>query len=143
MPQDAILKLFGRLPKGGEGASRLQTLLFSATLHSPEIRDLAAKICQNPVYIDLKVRVVEALRTLELGFGMKPAKNNQVHIDNKVHLLGFVGQVSCVPTDPPYPRTWATWSAAGGRLEDGWRTTNFIEVPRSTAKKIRQACRRC
>lgn len=57
MPQDAILKLFGRLPKGGEGASRLQTLLFSATLHSPEIRDLAAKICQNPVYIDLKVRL--------------------------------------------------------------------------------------
>lgn len=54
--QDAILKLFGRLPKGGEGASRLQTLLFSATLHSPEIRELATKICQNPVFIDLKVR---------------------------------------------------------------------------------------
>jgi superfamily II DNA/RNA helicase len=53
--QDAILKLFGRLPKGGEGASRLQTLLFSATLHSPEIRELATKICQNPVFIDLKV----------------------------------------------------------------------------------------
>ena len=53
--QDAILKLFGRLPKGGEGASRLQTLLFSATLHSPEIRKLATKICQNPVFIDLKV----------------------------------------------------------------------------------------
>ena len=52
--QDAILKLFGRLPKGGEGASRLQTLLFSATLHSPEIRELATKICQNPVFIDLK-----------------------------------------------------------------------------------------
>ena len=53
--QDAILKLFGRLPKGGEGASRLQTLLFSATLHSAEIRELATKICQNPVFIDLKV----------------------------------------------------------------------------------------
>lgn len=53
--QDAIMKLFGRLPKGGEGAARLQTLLFSATLHAPEIRELATKICQNPVFIDLKV----------------------------------------------------------------------------------------
>lgn len=49
------MKLFGRLPKGGEGAARLQTLMFSATLHAPEIRDLATKICQNPVFIDLKV----------------------------------------------------------------------------------------
>jgi hypothetical protein len=55
LAQDAIMKLFGRLPKGGEGATRLQTLMFSATLHAPEIRELADKICQNPVFIDLKV----------------------------------------------------------------------------------------
>jgi superfamily II DNA/RNA helicase len=34
--------------------SCLQVLLFSATLHSPEVRALAAKICQNPIIIDLK-----------------------------------------------------------------------------------------
>jgi hypothetical protein len=32
----------------------MQVLLFSATLHSPEVRALAAKICQNPIIIDLK-----------------------------------------------------------------------------------------
>lgn len=31
-----------------------QVLLFSATLHSPEVRALADKICQNPIIIDLK-----------------------------------------------------------------------------------------
>lgn len=31
-----------------------QVLLFSATLHSPEVRALAGKICQNPIIIDLK-----------------------------------------------------------------------------------------
>lgn len=29
-------------------------LLFSATLHSPEVRALAGRICQNPIVIDLK-----------------------------------------------------------------------------------------
>lgn len=53
--QEAILKLFQRLPKGGEGAARLQTLMFSATLHSPAVRDLAIKICHNPIFVDLKV----------------------------------------------------------------------------------------
>jgi superfamily II DNA/RNA helicase len=32
----------------------LQVLLFSATLHSPEVRALAAAICQNPIFVDLK-----------------------------------------------------------------------------------------
>ena len=31
-----------------------QVLMFSATLHSPEVRGLAEKICQNPVVVDLK-----------------------------------------------------------------------------------------
>lgn len=35
-------------------AAALQVLLFSATLHSPEVRALADKICQNPVIVDLK-----------------------------------------------------------------------------------------
>jgi ATP-dependent RNA helicase DDX1 len=52
--REAILKLFRRLPKSGAGAARLQVLLFSATLHSPEIRALASQICENPVVVDLK-----------------------------------------------------------------------------------------
>lgn len=53
--QDGILKLFRKLPAGGEGAARLQTLMFSATLHSPAVRALAARICHNPIFLDLKV----------------------------------------------------------------------------------------
>ena len=29
--------------------------MFSATLHSDEVKDVAAKICQNPIVVDLKV----------------------------------------------------------------------------------------
>jgi ATP-dependent RNA helicase DDX1 len=30
-------------------------LLFSATLHSPEVKSLSQTICQNPILVDLKV----------------------------------------------------------------------------------------
>ena len=29
--------------------------MFSATLHSQEVKDVAAKICQQPIVVDLKV----------------------------------------------------------------------------------------
>ncbi len=29
--------------------------MFSATLHSDEVKDVAAKICQKPIVVDLKV----------------------------------------------------------------------------------------
>ena len=57
--QSAILKLAEQLQKfnGNEvGIDRLQTLMFSATLHSPEITRLAAKLCVNPTWVDLKGR---------------------------------------------------------------------------------------
>ena len=33
----------------------MQVLMFSATLHSQEVKDVAAKICQQPIVVDLKV----------------------------------------------------------------------------------------
>eukprot|EP01103_Thecamoeba_quadrilineata_P009625 TRINITY_DN1940_c0_g1_i1.p1 TRINITY_DN1940_c0_g1~~TRINITY_DN1940_c0_g1_i1.p1 ORF type:complete len:594 (-),score=104.36 TRINITY_DN1940_c0_g1_i1:72-1790(-) len=48
---DAVTKIYDQLPK-----IRLQVLMFSATLHSPEIRNLAEKICRFPTWIDLKGR---------------------------------------------------------------------------------------
>lgn len=32
-----------------------QVLLFSATLHSDDVKKIAAKICRNPTLVDLKV----------------------------------------------------------------------------------------
>lgn len=52
--KDAILNLFRRFPKAGTGIARLQVLLFSATLHSPEVRMLGSKICDAPILVDLK-----------------------------------------------------------------------------------------
>ena len=51
------MKLFQRFPtyKDASKVHRLQVLLFSATLQSPEVKDLAAKICTNPILVDLKV----------------------------------------------------------------------------------------
>ena len=50
----AILKLFDRMPKSGDGFCRLQVLLFSATLHSGDIEDLAARLCERPAWVDLR-----------------------------------------------------------------------------------------
>lgn len=33
----------------------MQVLMFSATLHSQEVKDVAAKVCQQPIVVDLKV----------------------------------------------------------------------------------------
>eukprot|EP00793_Prasinoderma_coloniale_P003340 PRCOL_00005975-RA len=51
---DDIRKLFNRLPKRGTGTHRLQTLMFSATLHSPDVRKLAGELTENPTWVDLK-----------------------------------------------------------------------------------------
>ncbi|KFM27783.1 ATP-dependent RNA helicase DDX1 [Auxenochlorella protothecoides] len=52
--QEAIRKLFRRFPKAGAGVARLQVLLFSATLHSEEVRALARELCQDPILVDLR-----------------------------------------------------------------------------------------
>ena len=49
-----VLQLYAACPSGGTGDNRLQACFFSATLHSPEITDLATKICVNPTWVDLK-----------------------------------------------------------------------------------------
>jgi ATP-dependent RNA helicase DDX1 len=55
--REIVLKLYKRLPKQGlAGEDRLQCLLFSATLHSEEIKKIAGTICQNPIWVDLKGR---------------------------------------------------------------------------------------
>jgi ATP-dependent RNA helicase DDX1 len=49
---DAIQTCYKRLKK----SERLQVLLFSATLHSPDVHKLAESICQFPIWVDLKGR---------------------------------------------------------------------------------------
>ena len=44
------------LPRDGKGSERLQSLMFSATLHSPEIRQLSEQLCTFPTWVDLKGR---------------------------------------------------------------------------------------
>ena len=50
----SIMQLYGACPAGGTGDNRLQVCFFSATLHSEAIKSLAAKICVNPTWVDLK-----------------------------------------------------------------------------------------
>ena len=49
-----VMQLYSACPGGGSGENRLQVCFFSATLHSAPIRDLAAKICSTPTWVDLK-----------------------------------------------------------------------------------------
>ena len=51
---ESVLALFKLCPGGGAGLHRLQTCFFSATLHSPQIKQLADSICINPTWVDLK-----------------------------------------------------------------------------------------
>ena len=46
---EVILELHSQLNKTSKTGSRLQTLLFSATLHTPEVRSLAERITMHPV----------------------------------------------------------------------------------------------
>ena len=52
--RDLILNIFRRLGTTGKGVDRLQTLLFSATLHAPHVTRLANELCQNAAFIDMK-----------------------------------------------------------------------------------------
>lgn len=52
--QPTIMKLFDRMPKHGKATHRLQVMLFSATLHSPEIKALADTLTVNATWVDLK-----------------------------------------------------------------------------------------
>lgn len=52
--REVIMSLFRRVSAAGTGIHRLQTLLFSATLHSPHVTRLAQQLCQNPILVDLK-----------------------------------------------------------------------------------------
>ena len=51
---NSLTTLFSSIPKGGTGEHRLQVCFFSATLHTPIVRDMTNKICVNPTWIDLK-----------------------------------------------------------------------------------------
>ena len=52
--RDMILNIFRRLGTAGTGVNRLQTLLFSATLHAPHVTRLANELCQNAAFVDMK-----------------------------------------------------------------------------------------
>ena len=53
-----IMLIYSRLPKAAGHTqsvfSRLQVCFFSATLHSKEVKDLSAKICHRPLWVDLR-----------------------------------------------------------------------------------------
>ena len=53
---DAIRKLHAKLPRRGRGGGRLQTLLFSATLHTAAVKALAEQLTVHPTSVDLKGR---------------------------------------------------------------------------------------
>ena len=52
----AILELHAQCPRLGAMGGRLQTLLFSATLHAADVRTLAEQITSHPTLVDLKGR---------------------------------------------------------------------------------------
>jgi len=54
--RERIAALWRLLPRQGAEGERFQTCFFSATLHSPQIAELAATVCHHPTWVDLKGR---------------------------------------------------------------------------------------
>jgi len=52
--QGKIEDIYFKLPKVKTGVNKLQVCLFSATLHSKEVKGLVSKICDKPTWVDLK-----------------------------------------------------------------------------------------
>lgn len=52
--RDDCLALWRACPQGGTGQDRLQTLLFSATLHAPTVREAAELLAPRGTWVDLK-----------------------------------------------------------------------------------------
>ena len=50
----AVLRLFRALDQRAGGAARLQVAMFSATLHSRRVQQLAAQVCLDATWADLK-----------------------------------------------------------------------------------------
>lgn len=101
--EDVLTRLFRRLPKGGAGLARLQVLMFSATLHSPEVKRLAAAICQQPLLVDLKGKdaVPEAVdhvlvRVDPAADGSWLQSTPKVYTDN-MHTLDRIGPAERSP----------------------------------------------
>ncbi|CAM9559561.1 unnamed protein product [Heterosigma akashiwo] len=88
-----ILQIYSQLPSGGVGDKRLQVSFFSATLHSPAIADLSAKICHQPTWVDLK------------GKDSVPdtVHHAVVRVDPGDAAWAWAARVAGVPTDEVHP----------------------------------------
>ncbi|GAB4816240.1 hypothetical protein N2152v2_003286 [Parachlorella kessleri] len=112
--QEVIMKMFKRFPKAGTGLARLQVLMFSATLHSPEVRALADKICQNPIIVDLKGKdavpetVDHVLVRVDPQEDRSWLQTNPVVFTDNAHSLDATG---------PHVDTPENWSEAVKRLK--------------------------
>ena len=58
--------------------STLQVLLFSATLHSPSVREVAERLCQNPTLVDLKVLTLTLTRTANPNSHRPPRRHTGI-----------------------------------------------------------------
>ena len=102
-----IVELHAKMPKVGPTGSRLQTLLFSATLHTPQVRDLAQKITTHPTLVDLKGKehVPETVHHVA------------VHIDPEGDMRWADAPGGSVPTDKVHENDQL---GKGVRTAEGW-----------------------
>ncbi|KAK9816650.1 hypothetical protein WJX72_003299 [[Myrmecia] bisecta] len=86
-----VLKLYQRLPKAFPPGTRLQVLLFSATLHTPQVAEFADKVCQKPMWIDLKGRDVVPEAVQHCVVTVDPRSDLQAGPERQASLQAFRG----------------------------------------------------
>ena len=101
------------------GIRCLQVLMFSATLHSDEVRNAASRICQNPILVDLKVS------PLFITFPI-----------HSTSLLGSVRSQQPILHKPSYPSSIAQYRSIYDISGNAWGVGKEVQYLDSQIKDI-------
>jgi ATP-dependent RNA helicase DDX1 len=94
---ETIKFIFGKCPGGGVGDHRLQVCFFSATLHSPVIQSLAASICHNPLFVDLKGKDLVPETLHHVVYSLDPAIDYNEQAPSFSSASGITSSTSILP----------------------------------------------
>ena len=111
-----VMEIFSHFNSKRAGADRLQVCFFSATLHADHVRDLAAQVCAEPTWIDLKGPAHLPENVKHLVLDVAPANPHlQRLVDNDilcktdaVHRRGKLGDDGATMSWPADPKDRAS-----------------------------------
>jgi len=99
---DDIMAMYSRLPNG------VQVMLFSATLHSEPIKKMSAKLCSEPMWVDLKGKEYVPDTVHHSIFVVDPLEDRQWMIENNI--------TQQIVTDGVHHQDQIQWNGGRGQM---------------------------